>query len=161
MAIVELKLFLLLFVANGAPILARILLNEKASYPLDGNVTFIDGRPLLGKTKTLRGIISALAFTALVAPLLGFPAEFGLMFGFFAMLGDLVSSFVKRRLGMANSSMAPGIDQIPESLFPMLAADWVLDLGWTSVVLVVVTFIITGLLTSRVLYKLKIRRHPY
>jgi CDP-diglyceride synthetase len=161
MAIVELKLLLLLFVANGAPILAQNFLKEKANYPLDGNVTFIDGRPLLGKTKTLRGVISSLALTALVAPLLGFPVQLGLMLGIFAMLGDLVSSFVKRRLGMANSSMALGIDQIPESLFPMLAADWILDLGWTSVVFVVVTFMITGLLASRVLYMLKIRRHPY
>ena len=34
------------------------------------------------------------------------------------MAGDLFSSFVKRRLRLASSSMAIGLDHIPESSFP-------------------------------------------
>ena len=36
--------------------------------------------------------------------------------------GDLFSSFVKRRLDLASSSMAIGLDHIPESFFPLLAS---------------------------------------
>lgn len=161
MGIVELKLLLLLFVANGAPILARNLLKGKASHPIDGNLILPDGRPLFGKKKTFRGILSSLILTALTAPILGFSVGFGGLFGFFTMLGDLVSSFIKRRLGMKTSSMALGIDQIPESLFPLLAANYILNLGWTSVAIVVFVFFVTELLLSRILYNLKIRRHPY
>lgn len=161
MGLVELKLLLLLFVANGAPILARIPLKEKAGYPVDGNLVFVDGRRLLGQSKTWRGVVSSVGLTTLVAAILGFSAVFGLLFGLFAMFGDLVSSFLKRRLGMAVSSMALGIDQVPESLFPMLVAYWMLALEGTSVVFVVAVFFVTELLASRVLYKLKIRQHPH
>ena len=35
------------------------------------------------------------------------------------MAGDLLSSFTKRRMRLASSSMAPGIDQVPESVLPL------------------------------------------
>jgi hypothetical protein len=40
---------------------------------------------------------------------------------FMAMLGDLFSGFVKRRLGMGPSDKALGLDYVPESLLPLLA----------------------------------------
>jgi CDP-archaeol synthase len=45
-----------------------------------------------------------------------------------AMAGDLLSSFVKRRFGLAPSSKATGLDQIPEALFPLLACRSALSL---------------------------------
>ena len=36
------------------------------------------------------------------------------------MSGDLVSSFAKRRLGIAASRSAPLLDQLPETLLPLL-----------------------------------------
>src|SRR5262245_45390103 len=38
-----------------------------------------------------------------------------------AMTGDLISSFVKRRMGLAPSDRVTGVDQIPESVLPLLA----------------------------------------
>src|SRR6478736_778738 len=52
----------------------------------------------------------------------------------FAMAGDLFSSFVKRRLHLASSSMAIGLDHIPESLFPLLASRWLLPLNILDIV---------------------------
>jgi CDP-2,3-bis-(O-geranylgeranyl)-sn-glycerol synthase len=77
------------------------------------------------------------------------------------MLGDLFSSFIKRRLGKPSSSMALGIDQIPESLFPMIAARFLLHVTWLDVLVVVVLFFILELVLSKILYKLKIRNEPY
>jgi CDP-2,3-bis-(O-geranylgeranyl)-sn-glycerol synthase len=38
---------------------------------VDGNTRFIDGRPLVGPSKTIRGIVASLVVTALGAILLG------------------------------------------------------------------------------------------
>jgi hypothetical protein len=46
----------------------------------------------------------------------------GVVVGSMAMLGDLFSSFVKRRLNLPPSSRATFLDQVPESLFPLLAS---------------------------------------
>jgi len=42
---VILQLLILLMFANGTPVIAKKLLGERYSYPLDGNLTFADGRP--------------------------------------------------------------------------------------------------------------------
>ena len=61
------KLVLLLVITNGAPVIARLLLRQRYSQPLDRKLDFVDGRPLLGPAKTVRGIVSAMLVTALMA----------------------------------------------------------------------------------------------
>jgi CDP-2,3-bis-(O-geranylgeranyl)-sn-glycerol synthase len=93
--------------------------------------------------------------------MLGWPWEIGVTIGLFAMLGDTTSSFIKRRLGMASSTMAPGLDHIPESMLPLLACKPLLSLSWTQVLLLSLGFMAANLLLSRLLHRLGIRRHPY
>jgi CDP-diglyceride synthetase len=116
-----LKFVLLLAIANGTPVLAEKLLGRFLSYPLDAGKTFVDGRPLFGSSKTIRGIAIAVIATSACAPVLGITWPTGSLIGVAAMAGDLVSSFVKRRMGRPPSSRALGLDQIPESLLPALA----------------------------------------
>src|SRR5882724_4149014 len=111
----------LLALANGAPVLGKKIFGSRFSRPLDGGIAFVDGRPLFGPSKTIRGILLSLAATTLAAPLLGLDAATGAVAGAAAMAGDLFSSFVKRRLARKSSSQALGLDQLPESLFPLLA----------------------------------------
>ena len=120
---------ILVALANGAPIIAARIFGRTFSRPLDGNAKFVDGRPLLGTSKTVRGIIVSLLVTTLAAPLLGLAFHIGLLIGAAAMAGDLFSSFLKRRLGLPPSSRAIGLDQIPESLFPLLACYSALSLS--------------------------------
>ena len=77
------------------------------------------------------------------------------------MIGDLFSSFVKRRFGIKESSMVIGLDQIPESLFPLLMVQDILGFSVQHVALAVVAFIIFELLVSRLLYWMHIRKQPY
>ena len=116
-----LKLLLMLFAANGAPVLATRVLDGHGAWPVDGGRHWCDGRPLFGPSKTWRGLVMALLAAGSLAPLLGWPVGVGLAIGVGAMAGDLLSSFVKRRLGRPSSSQALGIDQIPEALLPLLA----------------------------------------
>lgn len=157
----ELKLFILIVVANGAPIIARKLMGDLYDCPLDAGWRWPDKNPLFGGSKTIRGLIAALLTTIAVGLLLGLPIHIGLTIAFFAMLGDLFSSFIKRRLGKKEGAMVIGLDQIPESLLPLLVLKAQLDLSIETLVLLVVTFMLFDLALSRILYKMHIRKNPY
>ncbi len=156
-----LTVLLLLGVANGAPILVSKLLGEHFIYPVDGGIRWRDGQPLFGASKTVRGGMAAITLTAVAAEWLGLSIGFGALFGALAMLGDLIASFVKRRLGLEPSSMAPGLDQIPESLIPTLAAAFYMDLTPADIGLIVALFFILEVALSPLLFKLHIRKRPY
>ncbi len=156
-----LRLVLLLFVANATPVIAKKLLGDRFSRALDGNRAFFDGQSMFGRSKTIRGIIFAIMATTAAAPLIGLTWQIGLLVGSLAMAGDLFSSFVKRRLGRQPSSPAVGLDQIPESLFPLLACVAPLSLTVLDVAIGVAIFFFAELLVSRLLYAFNLRDRPY
>jgi CDP-2,3-bis-(O-geranylgeranyl)-sn-glycerol synthase len=99
--------------------------------------------------------------SAVAAPLVGLTVETGALVGLSAMAGDMLSSFVKRRLRLASSAEAPGLDQVPESLLPMLAVKGLLGLSALDILVAVGGFWIGELLVSRLLFMLRIRDKPY
>ena len=155
------RVLLLLAVANSTPVLIKKLLGNGLSWPLDFGIAFPDGRPIFGPSKTIRGLAVAVLSTSMFAPLLGLPWSTGLAIGTAAMLGDLASSFTKRRMGLASSSMAPGLDQVPESLLPAILGMSVLGLSLADVGLVVLIFFAGEVVFSRLFYWLRIRDQPY
>lgn len=157
----ELKLLILLITANGAPILLRWLREGDAARPVDGGRILADGRPLFGPSKTIAGLVAAMVTTSFIAWLFGWSPLLGVYFASLSMAGDLLASFVKRRLGMLPSSMAPGLDQIPESLLPLIGVRGMFDLGWGQIFLLVVIFIFLDYVLSYFLYLLHIRKQPY
>ncbi|MBG0809433.1 CDP-archaeol synthase [Methylosinus sp. H3A] len=156
-----LRLLFLLIVANGAPILGKRLLGAAFARPVDGGARFLDGRPLFGAAKTWRGLLLAVLAAALCAPLVGLPLSLGARLGAFAMAGDLFSSFVKRRLGLATSSRAPGLDQIPEALVPLLAIASPAALGAAEIVIVTALFFFGSQALSRLMFDLRVRERPF
>lgn len=113
------------YAANGWPPMAR------GRRPIDGGRTWRDGRRIFGDSKTIEGFTVGVAagtfygliesylypsFSAyagawgaslpLMTPFVGFMIALG------AMTGDLVGSFIKRRLGMGSGQDAPGLDQL-------------------------------------------------
>jgi len=159
--VMEIKLLLLLLIANGAPILARHLFGERFTWPVDGGLKTPAGNPLLGPSKTWRGLAVAIILAALCAPLLGISWHWGAVVGALAMLGDLLASFTKRRLGYAPSSRADGLDQIPESLLPLAAVAPAFHLDPITVAMMVIAFYLVVPLLSRLFFLLGIRRRPY
>jgi len=156
-----LELLILLALSNGAPVIARNILEDQFSWPVDAGVRFIDGQPLFGSAKTIRGLVFAVVFTTLGALIIGLGWKIGLVVGIVSMSGDLFSSFIKRRFKMPASSRAVGLDQIPESLFPLLACQQALGLGVSEILAVVVLFLLGSVILSPVFHKLNIRKHPY
>lgn len=154
-------LLLLIIVANAAPIIVRKLLHNKWNRAVDGGIVFFDGHPLLGHSKTWRGLVASVVITAIVGVVLGHSIQTGVFISLLAMSGDLVSSFIKRRLNKPASSMAPFLDQFPESFLPAFVMMPFFKLDLLSVFILVALFIIFELGVSVILYKWGIRKQPY
>jgi hypothetical protein len=135
-----LKLLLLLWSVNFAPPLAAHIFEDRWNWPLDGFCNFPDGRPLFGNHKTLRGILAGMLAGMLMGIALGFPWWIGLISGTLSMAGDLYSSFLKRRLFFVSGDVAPGLDQLPEGIFPFLILGPYFSLSLEFVFLCVSTF---------------------
>lgn len=155
------RLLLLLGLANSAPIAAKDLLGTRWSMPLDGGWRFVDGRPLIGSSKTVRGVVSAVVVAAIAAALLGFSYGLGATVGLFAMVGDALSSFVKRRLGIAPSRRATGLDQIPEALLPLLVIQSRLGLSFLQIAAITLAFFALEIPLARLLFRMGLRDRPY
>lgn len=154
-------LLLLLGTANGAPILARRLLGDRWAWPIDGGLRFVDGRPLLGRGKTWRGLAVATAATACVAPVFGISPSLGAALGATSMAGDALSSFLKRRLGLESGAQCHGLDQVPEALLPLLVVAAPLGLTALQIAGVTLVFYALELPLARLLFRLGIRERPY
>lgn len=77
------------------------------------------------------------------------------------MVGDCSSSFIKRRFGYPSGAKALWLDQIPESLLPMLGLSTVLNLSALGLGLTVVRLVVVELVWSVIGYKRHMRKHPY
>jgi CDP-2,3-bis-(O-geranylgeranyl)-sn-glycerol synthase len=159
--VLNIKILILLSVANGAPVLAKRLLGVHLARPIDCGACFVDGRPWLGSSKTIRGLAASVIATSAVAPVIGIAWKLGLLAAVAAMIGDLTASFIKRRLGYASSEMALGLDQVPESLLPILALAPFLGLTLWDIAAVVLVFSAATPIVSRLLFRLGIRDRPY
>jgi len=156
-----LQALVLLTLANGTPVIAKKIFGKSLALPMDAGLTFFDGRPLFGPSKTIRGVVLSVLVTAAGAPLIGLDFSVGLVAAAAAMVGDLSSSFVKRRLNFPPSSQALGLDQLPESLFPLLACRTALSLTVIDIALGAGIFFVGELVLSRILYRAHLRDEPY
>lgn len=151
----------LLVAVNGAPIVARDLLGRCCAWPIDFGRRLPDGQPLLGRSKTWRGLLSALLAGALAGWFMGLPPSTGVLFGLWAMTGDAASSFIKRRLGLEPSARFRGLDQWPESLLPLWLLREELGLAPLGILLAVVLFTLFEWWLSPWLYRLRLRDRPW
>ena len=160
-ALAILQSLVLISAANGAPVLFARLLGASFAYPIDGRIVLRDGHPLLGRSKTWRGLAAAVILAACAAVLMSLPSQLGALAAASAMAGDCLSSFIKRRFGLEPSSMTLGLDQVPESLFPAVACGAYLPLGPLDVALIVLVFFVGELATSRLFFAVGLRDRPY
>src|SRR5271169_2844544 len=145
------RVLFLLMVANGTPVIATDILGKRFSCQVDGGARFIDGQPLFGASKTVRGILLSVVATSVCAPLVGLGWGIGFRVGSTAMAGDLCSSLLKRRLRLPPRARATGLDQLPESLLPSLACWDALSLTILDIAVIAGIFLVGEMFLSRVL----------
>jgi CDP-2,3-bis-(O-geranylgeranyl)-sn-glycerol synthase len=114
----------------------------------------------LGPAKTVRGLLAAGLATGCAALLVGRPLLLGVVLGLCAIGGDLLSSCIKRRLGIKSSAPALGLDQSFEALVPVLVLQTSFAFQTVDIVIVVLAFFVLEIGLSRVLYCLYIRDQP-
>lgn len=150
--------------------------------PIDGGRTW-NGRRLLGDGKTWRGTAAGVAAGTLLAAILdvvagplaaatgltlpGIPLDVGFALALGAMLGDIVASFVKRRIGQVRGESLPGLDQLDFVVGALVLAALVAP-GWFGAVFtptrIVVVIVITPVLhvgTNVVAYALDLKAEPW
>jgi CDP-diglyceride synthetase len=152
---------IMILAANGAPIVVGALCGNRFSEQIDLGVLWPDDRRMFGRSKTWRGLVSAIGLTAALAYVLDIDPVLGAFFGLTAMAGDLMASFCKRRLGLPESSQARGFDTVPESLLPLVLFKTSLGLSWLDISVVVLVFFLIEEYISPILYRLHIRKRPY
>lgn len=156
-----LKFILPAYCANAVPVLAG------GGLPLDLGKNFLDGKPIFGKNKTLRGFLAGLLVGSVAGVaetiVFGFPLLFGPLVSLGALSGDLLGAFAKRRLGLAPGQLLPVVDQIDFILGALLFS---LPLGLTTLSweVAVAALVITPpihLLTNFCAYKLRLKSNPW
>ena len=102
------------YFANMAPVIVKKI--NLLVFPIDFNKR-INRKPILGKNKTFRGLVFGIIFALIIAYLQFLLHDFesfknvsffnyqnwilfGFLMGFGALIGDLIKSFFKRRLGI-------------------------------------------------------------
>jgi hypothetical protein len=156
-----LQLTILLIFANGSPVLAKRLFGGRFAYPLDGGLILRDGGRLFGPSKTIRGALVSVVVTSLASALMRQGLMLGVVVALTAMTGDLISSFIKRRLSYPTSSRATGLDQVPESLLPLLACRNFIPLSGIDILATLALFVLGEIILSPLLHLAHIRDEPY
>lgn len=156
-----LGVLIILVSVNGAPIITRDIFGQYFDWPVDFGFKLSDGQPLFGLSKTWRGLIVAVIVAGIVGNLVGLSLLQGAIFGLLVMIGDLLSSFTKRRMKLAPSSRSRCLDTLPESLLPVLMMKTQLGLHFLDIILVITIFFLVEVYLSLFLYHLHIRKRPY
>lgn len=147
------------YVANGAPVIFG------DGKPLDFGRKLL-GKAIFGPHKTIRGLVAGLLSGFVIAGIesifMPYMLAVGIMLSIGTHVGDLLGSFVKRRLNMASGISVPLMDQYLFFAFALLFAFPLGNLPNAYGILFLV--VLTGLLhvlTNAVAHRLKLKEVPW
>jgi len=182
LAIFELSIWLGLaaWIANATPVLGG------GGRPIDGGRVFRDGRRILGNGKTIRGFVVGVFFGTLTgvgqflaAPYLrpilaqfvtitpemdyvlgiSIPAAFLLSLG--ALTGDVVGSFIKRRVNVKSGDPSPFLDQTGFIIMALIFAFPLMSPSPIFVIILILTTLGIHWLSNALGYLLGIKKNPW
>jgi uncharacterized protein len=145
-----LKILAMLIVTNAAPLLSTGFCPKGNRRPLDSGRRLADGHPILGKNKTLCGLLSGIGAAGALSLLIGLPLSMCMLIAGTSLLGDLLTSFIKRRLGLAEGQTAHLLDHLLEGALPLLLCKGLFSISWSLSLVLLMLFIGCGLVGSMV-----------
>lgn len=159
------------YVANAIPVLFG------GGLAIDGGRRLSDGRPIFGSHKTVRGFVAGVIAGTLtsaaeilvlqsVSPLVFSPPyDFSVLLGFLislgALAGDLVHSFIKRRIGLKEGSSLPVADQLDFVVGAILISALVSAPPLLTVALILIITLPIHLLTNIIAYLIRVKKTPW
>ncbi|MBS7644102.1 CDP-2,3-bis-(O-geranylgeranyl)-sn-glycerol synthase [Candidatus Bathyarchaeota archaeon] len=127
---------------------------------IDFGRNFIDGRPLFGPHKTIRGFFSGLIAGVIIGFLQG-TIVLGFLLSIGALIGDLVGAFAKRRLSIPSGYPFPVFDQLGFVVAALIFGSFLLPLEWPKIFFVLFFTPIIHVSTNAFAYFLKIKDDPW
>ena len=161
LAIEALKFIFPAYCANAIPVIVG------GGLPIDFGKKLFDGKPIFGKNKTFRGflvgLIAGTGVGLVESAIFDYPVVFGVLLSLGALVGDLVGSLVKRRLGISPGGMLPVLDQVDFVLGAIVFSLPVFSesLSWNLVVAVLILTPPIHLLTNFGAHKLGLKSNPW
>ena len=155
------------YCANAIPVIFG------GGHPIDYGRTFLDGKPIFGAHKTFRGFFAGLLIGTLVGvlqsvssklfstPFFEYPLLLGFTISLGALLGDLVDSFIKRRLNLSPGAPFPIADQLDFVVGALLFSLFVSPPSLTTALLIIVVTPPIHLLTNFIAYLLGVKKTPW
>lgn len=182
LAIFELSIWLGLsaWIANAIPVLGG------GGKPIDGGRNFRDGRRILGNGKTVRGFVVGIFFGTLTgigqflaAPYLrpvlsqfvtitpemdyvlsiSVPVAFLLSLG--ALTGDVIGSFIKRRVNVKSGDPSPFLDQVGFIIMALIFAFPLMMPSPVFVMILILTTLGIHWLSNALGYVLGLKKNPW
>jgi len=165
------------YIANGFASLSAVMpILKNFKFPVDFGVEW-DGKRILGKGKTFRGLIVGTTFgigAGLIQYLisknldfqflnyfenkeLSFFIIYSFLLGFGGLFGDMVKSFAKRRIGIESGKSWPIFDQL-DFIFGALLFCLIIQFpGWKIAITLIIITPLLHLLSNVIAYKLKLK----
>lgn len=164
------------YFANMAPVICKNIFN-KLAFPLDFNKKLF-GKPIFGKNKTFRGMISGLIFALIISfiqyrlygnkifqgiSLLDYSnwLLIGLLLGSGALLGDIAKSFFKRRLNIEPGKSLIIFDQLDFVIGSLVFISFLIRLNLDFVIITLILSFMLNVLVNHISYYLKIRSESW
>ncbi|MFX1481811.1 MAG: CDP-2,3-bis-(O-geranylgeranyl)-sn-glycerol synthase [Promethearchaeota archaeon] len=182
LALLELSIWLGLsaWIANATPVISG------GGRPIDGGRVFRDGNRILGDSKSIRGFVVGVVLGTLVGagqvivaphlrPLLAqyvtitpemdyvlfisVPATFLLSLG--ALTGDLIGSFIKRRVDLKSGDPSPFLDQLGFIIMALIFVSPLMVPDPIFVIILILTTLGVHWLSNAVSYLLGLKDNPW
>lgn len=140
---------------------------------IDGNRNWGDGRPILGKGKTWKGTGMGVligTFTGFLLeyffPLLTFQVSneyvaYAFLLSLGAIMGDLVGSFIKRRMNIQRGQPAHVLDQLDFVVGGVVFSIAISKPEWTGLILLIMITPFMHLAFNRLAFMLGIKNVPW
>jgi len=165
------------YVSNAAPVVAaRLNILKSLAFPLDRNRK-LNGESIFGESKTARGFfvgISSAVIVALIQHLIYINTKdhsiylldynlfnsilIGFLLGTGALVGDLIKSFIKRRVGKKSGQSWPIADQIDYPLGSLIFISIIFIPSVSHTITIIILSMMLSLLANISAYFLGIKK---
>ncbi|MCA9329495.1 CDP-archaeol synthase [Candidatus Saccharibacteria bacterium] len=159
-------------IANSIPpVVNKIPIIKYWKTPIDFNYK-LKGQELFGKNKTWRGLLIGTLIGGLSAwfiyPILNNSIQIeinsflmGCLLGFGALLGDVIESFFKRRLGIASGKAWLGFDQLDYVLGGILISAPFVSISAKGYASIIVVYFVLHFVVSYIGFIMGIKENPF
>jgi CDP-2,3-bis-(O-geranylgeranyl)-sn-glycerol synthase len=171
------------YIANGFAVFAKMV---KFHHPIDGGRSLSDNQPVLGPGKTWEGFITGFCSGVLVGilqviigpyllaviiqylliplelvPIVLITVPLVILVALGALVGDLIGSFIKRRLKISRGRPAPILDQLDFLIMAMVMGALITPLPWPLVIFLLIVTPLIHLLANVIGYLLRLKQEPW